>query len=102
MSECLRRKGQITRLVIEAISNSHDDGISDNIIAAVLGLAIYEVGYAQVLWWKPTKRFAHLQIRNDDQQAYEIHMAGLTQMIKKRGGLQSLGMNGFLADMVVG
>lgn len=32
--------------------------------------------------------------------AYEIHMAGLEKMVRLRGGLYRLGLDGLLADMI--
>ncbi len=36
-----------------------------------------------------------------DSSAYQIHMSGLKQMVRLRGGLQSLGLDGLIARMIL-
>ncbi|KAL8805964.1 MAG: hypothetical protein Q9182_001621 [Xanthomendoza sp. 2 TL-2023] len=57
--------------------------ISDQLIGAVAKMAAYEAGFA------------------GDEAQYHIHMKGLLKMVELRGGLQSLGMNGLLARMLL-
>lgn len=36
-----------------------------------------------------------------DKAQYHVHMRGLTNMVELRGGLESLGLNGLLARMLL-
>lgn len=56
--------------------------LSDAVIAAVMKMAAYEAVFG-------------------DPAVYKAHMKGLSLMIDKRGGLQNLGLNGFLERLVV-
>ncbi|KAL8719947.1 MAG: hypothetical protein Q9225_003124 [Loekoesia sp. 1 TL-2023] len=60
-----------------------DLAISDQVIGAVAKMAAYEAGFA------------------GDEEQYHIHMKGLTKMVELRGGLESLGLNGLLARMLL-
>ncbi|KAL8939131.1 MAG: hypothetical protein Q9216_003524 [Gyalolechia sp. 2 TL-2023] len=57
--------------------------ISDQLIGAVAKMAAYEAGFA------------------GDERQYHIHMKGLSKMVELRGGLESLGLNGLLARMLL-
>lgn len=59
-----------------------DPAITDDIIAATVKMAAFEAIYG-------------------DHNAYHIHMAAVARMIHTRGGLAALGMDGFLARMLV-
>ncbi|KAL8677403.1 MAG: hypothetical protein Q9186_006158 [Xanthomendoza sp. 1 TL-2023] len=56
---------------------------SDQLIGAVAKMAAYEAGFA------------------GDEVQYHMHMKGLVKMVELRGGLQSLGLNGLLARMLL-
>ncbi|KAL8777079.1 MAG: hypothetical protein Q9213_008018 [Squamulea squamosa] len=56
---------------------------SDQLIGAVAKMAAYEAGFA------------------GDEAQYHVHMKGLTKMVELRGGLESLGLNGLLARMLL-
>lgn len=56
---------------------------SDQLIGAVAKMAAYEAGFA------------------GDEAQYHIHMKGLMKMVELRGGLESLGLNGLLARMLL-
>ncbi|KAL8773385.1 MAG: hypothetical protein Q9209_001779 [Squamulea sp. 1 TL-2023] len=60
-----------------------DLAISDQLIGAVAKMAAYEAGFA------------------GDEAQYHVHMRGLTKMVELRGGLESLGLNGLLARMLL-
>ncbi|KAL8674042.1 MAG: hypothetical protein Q9168_001574 [Polycauliona sp. 1 TL-2023] len=56
---------------------------SDQLIGAVAKMAAYEAGFA------------------GDEEQFHLHMRGLVKMVELRGGLQSLGLNGLLARMLL-
>jgi hypothetical protein len=56
--------------------------ISDDIIAATVKVACFEALYG-------------------DPNAYHIHMGAAARMVRARGGLAALGLNGFLARLIV-
>lgn len=53
---------------------------SDQLLGAVAKMASYEAIFG-------------------DQKTYHIHMSGLLKMLRRRGGLSTLGLNGLLARM---
>ncbi|KAI4198912.1 MAG: hypothetical protein LQ350_004977 [Teloschistes chrysophthalmus] len=57
--------------------------ITDRLIGAAAKMAAYEAGFA------------------GDEKQYHVHMKGLIKMVELRGGLNSLGMNGLLARMLL-
>ncbi|KAI4246237.1 MAG: hypothetical protein LQ352_006431 [Teloschistes flavicans] len=57
--------------------------ITDRLIGAAAKMAAYEAGFA------------------GDEKQYHVHMKGLMKMVELRGGLDSLGMNGLLARMLL-
>ncbi len=63
---------------INAALKDEDGAYTDGTIGAVAKLASYEAMFG-------------------DQATYNIHMSGLTRMVRLRGGLTSLGLEGLLA-----
>ena len=60
-----------------------DPVVTDQLIGAVAKMAAYEAGFA------------------GDELQYHVHMRGLMKMVELRGGLESLGLNGLLARMLL-
>ncbi|KAL8967172.1 MAG: hypothetical protein Q9183_003038 [Haloplaca sp. 2 TL-2023] len=77
------------KLKEEAISSINrslqkpDPVVTDQLIGAVAKMAAYEAGFA------------------GDELQYHVHMRGLMKMVELRGGLESLGLNGLLARMLL-
>lgn len=59
-----------------------EDQIADGTILAVLKLALFEAIFGRV-------------------EAYRVHMQGLGRIVALRGGLEGLGMEGYLARLLV-
>ncbi|KAL8687491.1 MAG: hypothetical protein Q9218_006354 [Villophora microphyllina] len=57
--------------------------ITDRLLGAAAKMAAYEAGFAK------------------DPKQFHVHMKGLIKMVELRGGLESLGMNGLLARMLL-
>lgn len=77
---------QLKEDAIAAINRALRDpnlALSDQVIGAVAKMAAYEAGFA------------------GDEEQYHIHMKGLTKMVELRGGLESLGLDGLLARMLL-
>lgn len=77
----LALKGKVIRLIQDAL-NDPTKCMSDVIIGAVIKMASYEALFG-------------------DEAHFLAHMAGLQQMVRMRGGLSNLGMNGLLERLIL-
>jgi hypothetical protein len=99
---------QTLRLINEELSRP-ETNLSDTLIVAILFLANFEVSIRQLCYpplRSPLKRpfcrlLTFLQNMNGNLRAAQAHMQGLRHIVKLRGGLKYLGLNGRLANLLL-
>lgn len=88
MYEGTKRAAQLLAMKTEALNHINDmlrdpsRGLTDQAIAAVAKMASYEAMFGSL-------------------ETYLVHMSGLERMIRMRGGLESLGLDGLLMRMLL-
>lgn len=80
---------QLRGMAMGAINDALQDqfrSVSDQIIGAVATMAQYEAFWGE---------------NDPESKAYQLHMQGLVHLVRNKGGLPSLGLNGLLQKLLL-
>ncbi|KAI4213904.1 MAG: hypothetical protein LQ351_003599 [Letrouitia transgressa] len=77
-----RLRHDALRAIQQSIKSCNGDLVSDQVIGAVAKMASYEAMFGT-------------------EESYHVHMKGLMRMVNLRGGIETLGLDGLLARMLL-